>query len=149
MFAMLSEEQVNTMAAEAYLQELSKGRKAKLLNKDQAEVRRLRKIAGRLIGQVGIYRKDATGWQWEVNLLEDEQLNAYCMPGGKIMFYSGILDKLKLTDDEVAAIWVMRWLTHSGSMAAKPCPRLMLFNWEKMLCRFYWGSTPMDWLTQC
>ncbi|MGI9282287.1 MAG: M48 family metallopeptidase [Endozoicomonas sp.] len=104
MFTMLSEEQVNTMAAEAYLQELSKGRKAQLLNKDQAQVRRLRKIADRLVGQVGIYRQDAVSWQWEVNLLEDEQLNAYCMPGGKIMFYSGILSKLKLTDDEVAAI---------------------------------------------
>ncbi|KEQ18974.1 M48 family metallopeptidase [Endozoicomonas numazuensis] len=104
MFTMLSEEQVHTMASEAYLQELGKGRKAELLNKDQKEVRRLRQIADRLIEQVGIYRQDATSWQWEVNLLEDEQLNAYCMPGGKIMFYTGILNKLKLTDAEVAAI---------------------------------------------
>lgn len=104
MFSMLSEQEVSKMAAQAYKSELAKGKKDKKLNRDQAQLKRLRRIADRLVAQVGIYRQDALNWRWEVNLLTDKQLNAYCMPGGKIMFYTGILKELKLTDDEVAAI---------------------------------------------
>jgi Zn-dependent protease with chaperone function len=39
-----------------------------------------------------------------VNLIQSPQINAFCMPGGKIAFYTGILDKLKLSDDEAAMI---------------------------------------------
>ena len=104
MVSMLSEQEVNKMSADAYQQVLDKGRKEKTLNQDTQQVERLRAIADRLIPQVKTFRSDAVNWDWEVNLLTDKQLNAYCMPGGKIMFYTGILDELKLTDDEVAAI---------------------------------------------
>ena len=68
------------------------------------EVQRLRKIAQRIIPQASRWNERAKNWQWEVNLFISPELNAFCMPGGKIAFYSGILDKLKLTDDEVAMI---------------------------------------------
>ncbi|MRI32099.1 peptidase M48 [Endozoicomonas sp. OPT23] len=104
MFTLLSEQQVNTMAADAYKEALSKSREEKVLNKNLVQVQKLRRIGKKLSAQVGIYRKDALRWNWQINLIESEQLNAYCMPGGKIMFYSGIIDKLKLNDDEIAAI---------------------------------------------
>ena len=104
MFALLSESQVNIMSAEAYQEALNKAQKLQVLNRKPADVKRLRRIASRLVSHVGVFRQDAQSWQWEVNLMSDKQLNAYCMPGGKIMFYTGIIDTLKLTDDEIAAI---------------------------------------------
>lgn len=104
MFTMLSEQEVNKMSSDAYQEQLAKARKAKVLNIDTDTLKRLHAIGDDLIAQVGVFRPDARQWQWEINLMKDKQLNAYCMPGGKIMFYSGIIDKLSLTDDEIAAI---------------------------------------------
>jgi Zn-dependent protease with chaperone function len=67
-------------------------------------VRRLRAIANKISPFANVWNERAKGWKWEVNLIEANQINAFCMPGGKIAFYSGILNQLKLTDDEVAMI---------------------------------------------
>lgn len=65
---------------------------------------RLRAIADRIVPLTESWNSRARQWRWEVNLIGSQQLNAFCMPGGKIAFYYGILEKLKLEDDEVAAI---------------------------------------------
>lgn len=65
---------------------------------------RLRKIAKDITPHTKRFNNRAAGWNWEINLIRSKQINAFCMPGGKIAFYSGILDKLKLTDDETAMI---------------------------------------------
>ena len=104
MFRGLSSEQVDASAVAAYKEELNKAKQKGALNTDQANLARLRTIAGRLTPQTGAFRQDAPKWAWEVNLQTSEELNAYAMPGGKIMFYTGIIDKLKLTDAEIAAI---------------------------------------------
>ena len=104
MFSMLSEQEVNKMSEQAYTETLQQARKEKVLNTDSAEVQRLRKIGDDLVAHVGVFRPDATRWHWEINLIKSDQLNAYCMPGGKIMFYTGIIEKLNLNDNEIAAI---------------------------------------------
>ncbi|MCK9381424.1 MAG: M48 family metallopeptidase [Sulfuritalea sp.] len=71
---------------------------------DHPQVRRLRAIAARMIPFVDRFNPRARQWQWEVNLIGSKQVNAFCMPGGKIAVYTGILDTLKLTDDEVAIV---------------------------------------------
>jgi predicted Zn-dependent protease len=71
---------------------------------DHPETVRLRRIAARLVEQSTRFNPRAAEWQWEVNLIGSRQVNAFCMPGGKIAFFSGILDTLKLTDDEVASV---------------------------------------------
>lgn len=71
---------------------------------DHAQLRRLRAIAARMIPLADRFNPRARQWQWEVNLIDAKQINAFCMPGGKIAVYTGILDTLKLTDDEVAMV---------------------------------------------
>ncbi len=95
---------VSNMSTQAYTQTLSEAQKKQTLNADKIQLERVRKISNRLISQVGIFRADATQWKWEVNVEKNDQLNAYCMPGGKIMVYSGLIEKLKTTDDELAAV---------------------------------------------
>jgi predicted Zn-dependent protease len=103
-FLLVSSEEMNQGAAAAY-QKVIKDQGAKgNINKDPQQVERVRKIAARLIPQTGVFRKDAPGWKWEVNVITSPEINAWCMPGGKIAFYTGILEKLQLTDDEAAAI---------------------------------------------
>lgn len=71
---------------------------------DHPQLRRLRAIAHVLIPFAQPWNARAGDWQWEINLIRSEQINAFCMPGGKIAFYTGILDTLELTDDETAMI---------------------------------------------
>lgn len=71
---------------------------------DHPQVRRLRAIAARIIPHAARFNPRAGEWQWEINLIGSRQINAFCMPGGKIAFYTGILDQLQLSDDEVAVV---------------------------------------------
>jgi len=100
----VSEEQVEQGAVEAYKEELNKAKSNNALNTDKAAVARVRAIADRLIPQTVIFRQDAKSWDWQVNVETSKEVNAYCMPGGKIMVYTGLIDQLKVTDDELAAV---------------------------------------------
>ena len=71
---------------------------------DHPQVARLRRIGDRLVAQADRFNPRAGEWKWEVNLIGSRQVNAFCMPGGKIAFFTGILEILKLTDDEVAMV---------------------------------------------
>ncbi len=103
-YMLVSEQQVEQGAAEAYKQQLTAAQKEGALNTDQTQTKRVRAIGNRLIPQTTAFRPDAKNWQWEINVQKTDELNAYCMPGGKIMVYSGIIDQLQLTDAELAAI---------------------------------------------
>ena len=78
--------------------------KGELAPQGSPQLQRLRQIAGRLVPQAAQWNERSRQWRWEVNLISSQQINAFCMPGGKIAFYTGILDKLRLTDDEAAMI---------------------------------------------
>jgi len=98
-------ETLERAAQQQYQQMLTQARdKRALAPDDNAQLKRLRVIAKRLIPFTLPWNERAKAWRWEVNLIGSSQVNAFCMPGGKIAFYTGILDKLKLTDDEAAMI---------------------------------------------
>src|SRR6266699_4392010 len=94
----------NRAAADEYQKVLQGTNKKGQLNRDPAQVERVRRVANRLIPNTGAFRADAPGWAWEVNVISSDEVNAWCMPGGKIAVYAGILAKLDPTDDELAAV---------------------------------------------
>jgi Zn-dependent protease with chaperone function len=98
-------EEVERAAAAQYAQmQREAAQKRALAPDDHPQVQRLRAIARRLIPYTLPWNARAREWKWEVNLIGSKELNAFCMPGGKIAFYYGILQQLQLTDAEVATI---------------------------------------------
>jgi predicted Zn-dependent protease len=95
---------INRSAEDAYRKVLSEAQSKGQLNRDPAVLARVRTIAGRLIPQTAAFRADAPGWKWEVNVITSGQVNAWCMPGGKIAVYTGLIEKLQATDEELAAV---------------------------------------------
>ena len=101
----VSAEQIEQAAAQQYLQMRRQAAQQNALAPEgNAQLVRLRAIAQRLIPYTFEWNERARRWRWEVNLIGSRQINAFCMPGGKIAFFYGILDQLKLSDDEVAMV---------------------------------------------
>lgn len=98
-------ETLEEAATQQYSQMLAQAKAKQALASDSnAQLRKLRTISQRLIPFSSQWNSRAAAWRWEVNLIGSKQINAFCMPGGKIAFYTGILDQLKLTDDEAAMV---------------------------------------------
>ena len=97
--------QIEQSATQQYAQLLQQASSQKALGpQSHPQVQRLRYIAQRIIPITYGCNDRARDWKWDVNLIGSNQLNAFCMPGGKIAFYFGILAQLQLSDDEVAMI---------------------------------------------
>ena len=98
-------DQVERAATQQYAQLMRTAADKQALAPDNhPQVQRLRAIAQRIIPLTESWNPRAKQWRWEVNLIGSKELNAFCMPGGKIAFYFGLLAQLQLSDDEVAAI---------------------------------------------
>jgi predicted Zn-dependent protease len=96
---------VEKAATTQYSQLLQQAKAKGLLAPDNdPQVVRLRAIAQRLIPYTSNWNARASSWKWEVNLIKSKDVNAFCMPGGKIAFFTGLLEQLKLNDDEVAMV---------------------------------------------
>ncbi|MGE8440462.1 MAG: M48 family metallopeptidase [Comamonas testosteroni] len=98
-------ETLENSATQQYQELLQKAKaQGALADAGNPQLQRLRGIAQRLIPYAAQWNPRASQWRWEVNLIGSKQINAFCMPGGKIAFYTGIIDQLKLTNDEIAMI---------------------------------------------
>lgn len=104
MSSLVSEADLLKGSEQAYSQLMGQERVKGTLNADPQLTQRVRGIAQRLIPATAAFRPDAPGWKWEINVVKSEQLNAWCMPGGKIALYSGLITRLNLSDDEIAAV---------------------------------------------
>ena len=102
---LVSADQIEQAAGQQYRQlQQQAAQKNALAPPGHPQVVRLRAIAQRLIPYTYEWNERAREWRWEVNVIGGKTINAFCMPGGKIAFYYGILDQLKLSDDEVAMV---------------------------------------------
>lgn len=97
--------ELEASSGQQYRQLLAQAQSSGTLAPDNdPQLQRLRRIANHIVPHTTRYNSRANTWQWEINLIRSPNINAFCMPGGKIAFYSGILEKLNLTDDEVGVI---------------------------------------------
>ena len=100
----VSSEEVDASAEKQYAQMMAEAKQKNALDRDPAQVERVKRIVGRLIPQTAVFRPDATKWPWEVHVITLDEVNAWCMPHGKIAVYTGLLQKIQPTDDELAAV---------------------------------------------
>src|SRR5215213_9904232 len=101
---MVSSQEIDQAAAQEYRKVIGQAQAKGVLDRNAQHVQRVRGVMNRIIPQTGVFRPDATRWQWEAHVIQDGQLNAWAMPGGKMVVYSGLIEKLGLSDDELAAI---------------------------------------------
>ena len=92
-------------STQAYAEVLAPIQKQGKLNDDPAMKARVDKITARLVAQAIKYRPETQSWNWQVAVIDDPKtLNAWCMAGGKMAIYSGIITQLNLSDDEIAQV---------------------------------------------
>lgn len=101
---LVSEEQAQASSAQAYAQTLDEAQKQGKLSTDAALNARVKRVTDRLVAEAKLMYPPSRDWKWSVAVIDEPQLNAWCMPGGKMAIYTGIIGKLKLTDDEIAQI---------------------------------------------
>jgi len=104
MSSLVPEGALEQEAGQQYSQLIAQARAKGALDRSAAQVRRVKTISQKLIAQVGAFRPDARQWNWEIHVLTSDEVNAWCMPGGKIAVYTGLLDRIKPTDAELAAV---------------------------------------------
>lgn len=104
MLSMLTTDEINQSYAQMYQETLHEAQKEGTLDTSSKQAKRLQVIGQRLIAEAPYFREDSRQWDWQVNLIDSPEINANCGPGGKIIFYSGLIEKLELNDDEIAAV---------------------------------------------
>lgn len=102
---LVSEDQAISSSAEAYVQEVGKFKAEGKLSSDRALIERVDVITERLVAQAIRMRPDSRDWQWSVAVIDDpDVVNAWCMAGGRMAIYTGLIDKIEPSDDEIAQV---------------------------------------------
>ncbi|MBI1285382.1 MAG: M48 family metalloprotease [Thiobacillus sp.] len=103
-FVLVSEEQAQSSSAQAYAKTVGEAQQKGKLSTNAALDNRVRRITDRLIAEAKLMYPPSRDWKWSVAVIDEPTLNAWCMPGGKMAIYTGIIQKLKLSDDEIAQV---------------------------------------------
>ena len=102
---LVSEDSAIASSAQAYVQEVGKLKQEGKLSSDRALIRRVNNITERLVAQAIQWRPDSADWEWSVAVIDDpETVNAWCMAGGRMAIYTGLINQIQPTDDEIAQV---------------------------------------------
>jgi len=102
---LVSEDSAIASSAQAYVQEVGKLKQEGKLSSDAALIRRVNDITERLVAQAIAWRPESADWQWSVAVIDDpETVNAWCMAGGRMAIYTGLINQIQPTDDEIAQV---------------------------------------------
>jgi predicted Zn-dependent protease len=102
---LVSEGSAINASAQAYTQMLQPLEEEGRIDSKAAVKARIDRITGRVVAQAVRYRPETADWQWEMRVIDDpETVNAFAMAGGKMAIYTGLIDKLEATDDELAQV---------------------------------------------
>ena len=102
--ALVDDEEFLTEAALKYKRVISAARRHVLLDREPSQLQRARQTMQRLTAQTGAFRDDAPGWSWDIHVITADRIGAWCLPGGKMVISSALFDRVKPTDDELAAV---------------------------------------------
>ena len=102
---LVSEDQAISSSRQAYAQEMGKYQKEGKLVTDPQVLKRVAVITERLVAQAVKMRPDSAQWQWSVQVIDEPKtVNAWCMAGGRMAIYTGLIKQVDPTDDELAQV---------------------------------------------
>ena len=101
---LLDDEEFRTEAALNYKRVMGAARRHALLDREPTQLERAQQTMQRLTAQTGVFRDDAPGWSWDIHVITADRIGAWCLPGGKMVISSALFDRVKPTDDELAAV---------------------------------------------
>ena len=102
--ACASSAQINEQAAMSYTQEMVKMRNQGVVDTTSSTSKRIHAVFRKMVPYANKENQTGQPFNWEISVVKSNELNAWAMPGGKMMFYTGLVDRLKLTDDEIAVV---------------------------------------------
>lgn len=103
-FMIVSEDQAQSASIQAYTKTVGAAQIQRKLDTNPARTARVQAITQRLVAQASLIVPASAKWPWQVHVIDDESVNAWCMPGGKMAVYTGLINKLGATDDEIAQV---------------------------------------------
>ncbi len=102
---LVSEESAINASKTAYIEMLKPFEEEGKLDNDPKLKARVERITGRLIAQAIVMRPETRNWEWSIRIIDDpETVNAWAMAGGKMALYTGLVEKVEPTDDELAQV---------------------------------------------
>lgn len=102
---LVSEEQAIVESAQAYVQTIEPLDKQGKINNDPQLARRVEQITGRIVTEAIVMRPETRDWEWSIKVIDDpDTVNAWCMAGGKMAVYTGLIEEIQPSDDELAQV---------------------------------------------
>ena len=102
---LVSEDSAINASRQAYVEMLKPYEQKGKIDNDPALKDRVYRMTERLIAQAIIMRPDTKNWEWSIKVIDDPKtVNAWAMAGGKMAIYTGLIDRLNATDDEIAQV---------------------------------------------